>query len=91
MYIIRSYSLESITCDKNGALGCWDWNKKTIDVNIGDTNVSTKIVHSKNGSYVYKEKERRENVDTVVNKQYIFEIKRYYHINKTITQLKWTS
>ena len=50
--------------------------------------MSTKIVHSKNGSYVYKEKERRENVDTVVNKQYIFEIKRYYHINKTIIQLK---
>ena len=39
-------------------------------------------------NFVYKEKERRGNVDIAVNEKYFFEMERYYQIDKTIPQIK---
>ena len=93
MYSIGNHNLESISGDDNGAYGTkmeLSGTKKAFYVNINGTNVSSKIVHLKNEKHVYKEKEGRRYVDIVVNEKDIFDIERYYRINKRISQLKRT-
>ena len=62
MYTIRNHSLESITCDNNGAYGCSDGNKKAFYVNISGTNVSAKTVHLKMED-MYTKRKREGNCD----------------------------
>ena len=90
LYTIRNHSLESITCDDNGAYGKSNGNKKAFYVSIDDTKLNAKIVHQKSGIYFYKDKEGRKYVDCEVDKKDVYEIERYYRWNKTIPQLKRT-
>ena len=79
MYTIRDHSLESITCDDNGAYNRSNGNKKVFHVNIEEfSGLSAKIVHENNGKYSYKEKDERCYVNHEVESKTVFEIERYY-------------
>jgi len=88
MYTIRDHSLESITCDDNGAYIRSNSNKKIFHVEIEGSELSAKTVHESNGKYFYKEKDGRFYVNHEVDSKTVFEIERYYRWNKSIPQLK---
>ena len=88
MYTVRNCSFDDISCDNNGAYINSDIVKRDFFVKITDSKVTAKKVHLVNGKFFYKEQKSRTYVDKFVDKKDVFLIERYYHQNKSITQLK---
>ena len=54
------------------------------------SNLTAKLVHIKNGIYLYKGKDGREYANVEVNAQDVYEIERCYRWNTSIPNLKRT-
>ena len=90
IYTIRDCTIESVTCDNNGAYYKSNGNKRMFYVETMTSNLTAKLVHIKNGIYFYKEKPGRGYANVEVKAQDIFEIEKYYRWNKSIPNLKRT-
>ena len=90
LYTIRNQTLESITCDDNGAYNKSNGNKRSFYVELKDDGLTAKIVHQKNEKYFYKEKDGRTYDDVEVPAENVYVIERYYRWNKSIKNLKRT-
>ena len=89
LYKIKNHTLESITCDDNGAYIKSNSVKKHYYVTVEDgSSLSAKKLHQHNEQYFIKEREERNYSNTLINDGSIYIGERYYRHNKSIPNLK---
>ena len=91
VYTIRNQTLESITCDDNGAYACSNQNKRTFHAEINNhSTVTVRTCDKEDVIFHYKEKTGQGYTKCPDEEEDVFELEKYYRWNKTVTQLKRT-
>ena len=91
VYTICNHTLESITCDENGAYASSKQNKRTFHAEISNHSTATvRTWHKENGIFHYNEKTGQGYTKCPVEEEDVFELEKCYRWNKTFSQLKST-
>ena len=77
VYTIRNHTLESITCDDNGAYASSNQNKRTFQAEINNhSTVTVRTCHKKDGIFHYKEKNEHGYTNCPVEEEDVFELEK---------------